>query len=160
MPKVWHSSYERAGPSRSRCAAKRRTGFVPLIGAPECLIRLRKDLEGHVPGVLRTFGIRMTVVGQAQQQQGFRYQLAAAGKNDPVLRAIADRFIAAHSTLRKATADLDRASGFRSATWQHSYGMRWHRTGFWPGALRRGTRTQRLKRHPEKMGRNDVTRRT
>lgn len=59
--------------------------------------------------MLKTFGIRMTVVGQGQQRQGFRDQLAAAGETDPVLRAIADGFIAAHSTLCKATADLDRA---------------------------------------------------
>ena len=35
-----------------------------LIGARERLIRLRKDLEGNVRGVLKTFGIRMTGVSQ------------------------------------------------------------------------------------------------
>lgn len=80
-----------------------------LVGARERLIRMRKDLEGHVRGVLKTFGIRMTGVGQGQQRQGFRDQLSAAGETDPVLRAIADGFIAAHSTLCQATADLDRA---------------------------------------------------
>jgi len=43
-----------------------------LIGARERLIRLRKDLEGHVRGMLKTFGIRMTGVGQGRQRQGFR----------------------------------------------------------------------------------------
>ena len=47
-------------------------------------------------------------IGQGQQRQGFRDQLATAGETDPVLRAIADGFIAAHTTLCQATADLDR----------------------------------------------------
>ena len=57
-----------------------------LIGARERLIRLRKDLEGHIRGMLKTFGIRLTGVGQGKQRQGFRDQLAAAGEIDPVLR--------------------------------------------------------------------------
>lgn len=80
-----------------------------LIGARERLIRLRKDLEGHVRGMLKTFGIRMTGVAQGRQRQGFRDQLAAAGETDPVLRTIADGFIAAHTTLCEAAADLERA---------------------------------------------------
>jgi len=80
-----------------------------LIGARERLIRLRKDLEGHVRGMLKTFGIRLTGISQGRQRQAFRDQLAAAGQTDPVLSAIADGFIAAHATLCQATADLDRA---------------------------------------------------
>ena len=80
-----------------------------LVGARERLIRLRKDLEGHIRGVLKTFGIRMTGIGQGRQRQAFRDQLAAAGETDPMMRAIADGFIAAHVTLCQATADLDNA---------------------------------------------------
>lgn len=80
-----------------------------LIGARDRLIRLRKDLEGHVRGVLKTFGIRLTVIGHTQQRQAFRDQLALAGERDPILRTIADGFIAAHATLCQAAADLDRA---------------------------------------------------
>ena len=40
-----------------------------LVGARERLIRLRKDLEGHIRGVLKTFGIRMTGIGQGRQRQ-------------------------------------------------------------------------------------------
>lgn len=79
-----------------------------LIAARERLIRLRKDLEGHIRGMLKTFGIRMTGVGQGRQRQGFRGQLAAAGEADPVFCAIADGFISAHSTLCQAVADLER----------------------------------------------------
>lgn len=78
-----------------------------LIGARERLIRLRIDLEGHVRGALRTFGIRMSGVRPARQRQAFRDQLAAAGETDPVLRVIADGFITAHATLCKAAAELD-----------------------------------------------------
>jgi transposase len=80
-----------------------------LVGARERLIRLRKDLEGHVRGVLKTFGIRMTGIGQGRQRQAFRDQLAAAGETDPVLRAIADGFIVAHATLCEAADELDKA---------------------------------------------------
>ncbi|MDF0603951.1 IS110 family transposase [Psychromarinibacter sp. C21-152] len=80
-----------------------------LIGARERLFRLRKDLEGHIRGVLKTFGIRMTGISQGRQRQAFRDQLAEAGETDPVLRVIADGFIAAHATLCQAAADLDAA---------------------------------------------------
>jgi len=42
------------------------------------MIRLRKDLEGHIRGVVKTFGIRMSGIGQGLQRQAFRDQLAAA----------------------------------------------------------------------------------
>jgi len=71
------------------------------------LIRLRKDLEGHIRGVLKTFGIRMTAIGQGKQRQAFRDQLAAAGQDDWVLSAIADGFIAAHVTLCRAAEELE-----------------------------------------------------
>ena len=78
-----------------------------LIGARERLIRLRKELEGHIRGILKTFGIRMTGVTHTRQRQAFRDQLAAAGERDPVLRMIADSFVLAHATLCQAAADLD-----------------------------------------------------
>ena len=80
-----------------------------LIRAREWLIRLRKDLEGHIRGVLKTFGTRMTGIGQGRQRQAFRVQLAAAGETDPVLRFIADGFIAAHATPYQAADELDMA---------------------------------------------------
>ncbi|MFG5379833.1 IS110 family transposase [Yoonia sp. R2-816] len=45
-----------------------------LIGARERLIRLRKELEGHIRGILKTFGIRMTGVTHTRQRQAFRDQ--------------------------------------------------------------------------------------
>lgn len=80
-----------------------------LIGARERMIRLRKDLEAHIRGVLKTFGIRMTGISSGRQRQAFRDQLAASGEIDPMLRAIADGFIAVHATLCQAAADLTAA---------------------------------------------------
>lgn len=80
-----------------------------LVGAREGLIRLRKDIEGHIREVLRAFGIRMTGNSQGRQRQRFRNRLAAAGETDPLLRVIADGFIATHATLCQAAADLDAA---------------------------------------------------
>jgi len=78
-----------------------------LVNARERLIRLRKELEGHVRGALKTFGIRMAAVGQGQLRQAFRDQLALAGERDPVVRVLADAFISSHETLCRATADLE-----------------------------------------------------
>ena len=88
---------------RSEEADRLRT----LIAARERLIRLRKDLEGHVRGVLKTFGIRMSGIGHGRLRAGFREQLAAAGETDPALVMIADGFCAAHETLCAAAEALE-----------------------------------------------------
>ncbi len=51
-----------------------------LVGGRERLIRLRKDLEGHIRGVLKAFGIRMTGIGQAQKRQAFVTSLPPLAK--------------------------------------------------------------------------------
>lgn len=84
-------------------------GLRCLVSARAQLISLRKDLEGHIRGILKTFGIRLTGIGKSDERQVFRDQLAAAGERDPVLRAIAEGFIRAHATICQAAADLDRA---------------------------------------------------
>ena len=80
-----------------------------LVGARERMIRLRKDVEGHIRGVLKTFGIRMVGVTQGKLRQKFRDQFDAAGETDPVLRIMADAFIAIHTMLCIAIPDLGRA---------------------------------------------------
>lgn len=40
-----------------------------LIGTRERLIRMRKDLEAHVRGVLKAFGVRMTTIHRSGQRQ-------------------------------------------------------------------------------------------
>lgn len=83
-------------------------GMRALLGARDRLIRLRKDLEGHVRGVLKTFGIRMIAVNKGRLRQGFRDQLADAGDKDPVLATIAGAFIVIHETLCTAAEALDK----------------------------------------------------
>lgn len=87
---------------RSEEADRLRT----LIAARERLIRLRKDLEGHVRGILKTFGIRVSDAGKGRLRESFREQLAAAGEADPALAMIADRFCDAHETLCAAAEAL------------------------------------------------------
>ena len=53
----------------------------------------------------------MTGIRRRCLRQAVRDQLAAAGETDPVLRVIADAFIAAHATLCKAAAELDAIIG-------------------------------------------------
>lgn len=89
---------------RSENADRLRT----LIGARDRLIRLRKDLEGHVRGVLKTFGIRMTGVARGRNRAGFREQLAAAGEADPALAILAESFLPAHERICMATEALER----------------------------------------------------
>jgi transposase len=60
---------------------------------------MRKDLEAHIRGVLKTFGIRMGPVRRAQHRQGFRDQLAKAAACDPMLGLLAQTMMPIHKTL-------------------------------------------------------------
>ncbi|GMG85567.1 IS110 family transposase [Paralimibaculum aggregatum] len=71
-----------------------------LIGARERLGRLRKDLESHVRGVLKTFGVQLEPVKTARHR-------AAAGELEPVLAILAETFSPAHKALCTATAAIE-----------------------------------------------------
>ena len=88
---------------RSEASDRVRT----LIGARERLLRMRKELEAHIRGVLKTFGFRMGPVGHAGNRQSFRDQLAEAAANDPVLGLIAERMIPIHRTLCVSVETLE-----------------------------------------------------
>ncbi|WP_241560142.1 IS110 family transposase [Solirhodobacter olei] len=77
------------------------------VGARERLIRMRKELEAHLRGMLKTYGIRMTQVHQAKARRGFRDQLSETGAGDPVLRLLAETMSPIHGMLCAATAALD-----------------------------------------------------
>lgn len=79
-----------------------------LIGARDRLLRLRNDLERHIRGVLKTFGIRLTGLNQGKLRQAFRDQLAEAARREPVFGAIAEGFIPVHASLCAATAAIDK----------------------------------------------------
>ena len=78
-----------------------------LIGARERLGRLRKELESHVRGVLKTFGVQLEPVKTARHRASFREQLAAAGEREPVLAILAETFSPAHKALCAATAAIE-----------------------------------------------------
>ena len=78
-----------------------------LIGTRERLIRMRKDLEAHVRGVLKVFGICMGTVGRAEMRQKFRDQLGDAGRTDLAISLMADMFIPIHKALCAATEAMD-----------------------------------------------------
>jgi hypothetical protein len=78
-----------------------------LIGTRERLIKMRKDLEGHVRGVLKVFGICMTGVHRAKMRQGFRDQLAKAGVADPAIGVMVDMFNPIHLALCSAADAMD-----------------------------------------------------
>lgn len=78
-----------------------------LIGTRERLIRMRKDLEAHVRGVLKVFGICMGAVGRADMRRRFRDQLAEAGQSDLAISVMADMFIPIHKALCAATEAMD-----------------------------------------------------
>jgi transposase len=78
-----------------------------LIGTRERLIKMRKDLEGHVRGVLKVFGICMGAVRRTQQRQGFRDQLVEAGSADPAICVMVEMFNPIHKALCAATEAMD-----------------------------------------------------
>ena len=67
-----------------------------LLGTRERMIRIRKDIEGHVRGVLETYGIRLAPVTPARNRAGFRDQVQTVVEGDPVLEVVAASFIVAH----------------------------------------------------------------
>ena len=78
-----------------------------LIGTRERLIKMRKDLEGHVRGVLKVFGVCMSGVHRANMRQGFRDQLIKAGAVDPAIGVMVDMFGPIHLALCSAADAMD-----------------------------------------------------
>jgi transposase len=78
-----------------------------LIGTRERLIRMRKDLEAHVRGVLKTFGIRMAPIQRSNLRGGFRDQLSRAGQSDLAIELMADAFNPIHRSLCAAAEAID-----------------------------------------------------
>lgn len=78
-----------------------------LIGTRERLIRMRKDLEAHVRGVLRTFGIRMEPILRSRLRDNFRDQLAQAGGDEMAIGLMAEMFNPIHQALCAAVEAMD-----------------------------------------------------
>jgi transposase len=80
-----------------------------MTGACERLVRIRKDIENHVRGVLETYGIRLQPVTAARNRANFRDQLRRVLKGDPGLETIAGSLIIAHETVCAECAALEAA---------------------------------------------------
>ena len=78
-----------------------------LIGARDRLLRIRRDIEGHVRGVLKTYGIRLAPVTSARNRAGFRDQVRAVAEGDPVLEVVAASFIVAHEAICRECAAIE-----------------------------------------------------
>ena len=78
-----------------------------LIGARDRLLRIRKDIEGQVRGVLKTYGIRLAPVTSARNRAGFREQVQAVVEGDPVLEVVAASFIVVHEAVCTECAALE-----------------------------------------------------
>lgn len=78
-----------------------------LGGLTNLIAEMRKDLESHVRGVLKVFGICMKSVETGKLRRGFRDQLAAVADTDPAIAMMAEVFIPLHKTLCIARDALD-----------------------------------------------------
>lgn len=79
-----------------------------LIGARNRLLRIRRDIEGHVRGALKTYGIRLAPVTSAHNRAGFRDQVPAVTAGDPVLEVVAASFIVAHEAICRECAAIEK----------------------------------------------------
>ena len=80
-----------------------------MTGARERLVRIRKDIENHVRGVLETYGIRLQPVTAARNRANFRDQVRRVLKGDPALETIAGSLNIAHETVCAECAALEAA---------------------------------------------------
>jgi len=80
-----------------------------MLGARDRLVRIRKDIEGHVRGVLKSYGIRLQTVTDARNRASFREQVRQLVVGNAALETIADALIAAHETVCAEFAVLDAA---------------------------------------------------
>lgn len=79
-----------------------------LISARERLLRIRKDIEGHIRGILKTYGIRLAPVTVTRQRASFRTQLRTVARDRPALELIATSFIVAHEAAQRVRGNRER----------------------------------------------------
>ena len=70
-----------------------------LLSARDRLIRIRKELEGQVRGMLKTFGIKLGSVGRGREREGFRHQARTVAGDDPALKVALAALLAAHQAV-------------------------------------------------------------
>ena len=78
-----------------------------IIGARDRFVRIRMEIEAHMRGILKTFGIRLTAIGNGRQRQRFRDQLSVARQSDPALAVIIDHVLPSHEAVCSGAAALE-----------------------------------------------------
>lgn len=68
-----------------------------IIGARARFVRLRMEIEAHMRGILKIFGIRLTAIGNRRQR--FRDQLSVVRQSDPALAVIIDQALPSHEAV-------------------------------------------------------------
>jgi transposase len=88
---------------KSRSSDERRT----LLGARDRMIRIRKDLEGQVRGVLKIFGIKLGKIAPGKERIGFRQRVNEVIANEPTIKPALKALLTVHATTCKEEDRLD-----------------------------------------------------
>lgn len=89
---------------KSRASDERRT----LLGARDRMIRIRKDLEGHIRGVLKIFGVKLGKIVPGKERIGFRQRVDEVIADDPSIQPALKALLTVHVTTCKEEDQLDR----------------------------------------------------
>ncbi len=79
---------------KSRASDERRT----LLGARDRLIRMRRDLECQIRGVLKIFGVKLGKIAPGNERIGFRQGVREAIADDPTIQPALNALLAVHAT--------------------------------------------------------------
>ena len=88
---------------KSRASDERRT----LLGARDRLIRMRRDLEGQIRGVLKIFGIKLGKITPGKERIGFRQRVREVIADEPAIQPAVNALLAALATTCKEEERLD-----------------------------------------------------
>ncbi len=88
---------------KSKDSDERRT----LLGARDRMIRIRKDLEGQIRGVLKIFGIKLGKITPGKDRGGFRRRVQEVIVDEPAIQPALKALLAVHVTTCKEESRLD-----------------------------------------------------
>lgn len=88
---------------KSKDSDERRT----LLGARDRMIRIRKDLEGQIRGVLKVFGIKLGKIAPGKERLGFRQRVNEMVAGEPTIKPALKALLAVHASTCKEEDRLD-----------------------------------------------------
>ena len=88
---------------KSRESDQRRT----LLGARDRMIRIRKDLEGQIRGVLKIFGIKLGKIAPGKERIGFRERVRAVIAQEQSLKPALKALLTVHTAACKEEDRLE-----------------------------------------------------